>query len=761
MTQRRFGPTLGAGVAVVEAESDKPIESAQLGVTAYTGILEKGPVGKLFLASNKKSFLAKAGSYIPESLLPDCAFDFYNLSNGAGELWLQRIVDGDEKVASWIFKSRHLPLRKEVLKIEAGYQGDDNPGRWAGRKQDIVGEYSSFSGNVLSTGKTFLVNEMKDALVKFSAVPGKSFKVLANDASGDLTFASDVDLDAELAGAATQLYVIELSNEKGLYVKLIDGEDDPANEFGIEVYDIDGVLLYRQANLSMDPASARYVQNVVNSDGSNFYIKATDLNTGSISDELRPANFYGKIEALTSTVLTADVFELSTSAVADSVAELSAVTYGGSIKKDRLVLTCTAAAAGAAVFSVVSDLQGALADLTEGIAYTSNEFLADFTLGNGGADEYSVGDIVTIYFDPFPVNGFAGYELTPDYVNSRRVKFTIESNTVNTITVKAGNDMTADAAVGEEYMVSAPMGLAGGYDGIEAIADAEYIQAYDSGSSVLNGLFGQNKGLVKLATPGVTSTAVQKAGLAYAEARNYQYRVEVPSNITQEEDAEEYINDTIGRNDFGKVHFPSYGYVANPEGEGMKLVSLTGSFHGREAKVAKDFGGYHKVCGGIEVTLPNVLKLPTGDKVLNEEFLNPQGINVCKFYKGNAIMWGARSISLDPAFKFVQHREQLSHYENIFRESFDFIIFAINDVSAREILKTSFTAFFLPEFAKGAIRGDDLEDAVSIKIDDENNPVEEMAAGNLHAEIKVRLADTVERFIITISKAGIFEDLSA
>ena len=76
-------------------------------------------------------------------------------------------------------------------------------------------------------------------------------------------------------------------------------------------------------------------------------------------------------------------------------------------------------------------------------------------------------------------------------------------------------------------------------------------------------------------------------------------------------------------------------------------------------------------------------------------------------------------------------------------------------------LISSFKAFFKPEWRKRAIRGDTLDDAAKIKIDDENNTNLTMASGDLNAEIKLRLPDTVERFVITIGKAGIFEDLAA
>lgn len=763
MARRRFGPQLGAGVAIVEEESEKQIQPASLGVTAYTGITEKGPLDRLILCNKKKVFLAKCGSYTPDSQLPDAAFDFFNLGNGKGELHVQRITDGTHKDAKVVLYSRHLDVRKPVIEVHAGFAGVSNPGRWAGKKQDIVGEYTAVGTNTLDTGKTMLENEFKDALLTLSAVPGKSFKVVSNTTAGVLTFETDVDLTTELGGSANQLYKLSLSNEgKAVAVKVLDGEDDPANEFGLEFY-VDGVLTKRYPNLSMDPNSARYFVNVINDDTSNYCARVVDVHVGTVTPASRPANHAGESLAVTATTLQAKIFQLqSTLDDGTAVASIGTPAFGGSVLHDTLTLVCTDdTTPGSAVFSVTSALQGALAALTEDVAYTSNEFSMDFTLTNSGAGNFTAGDTIVITLFPLPVNGLVGQTLVPDHANNRRTKFEIVSNTFDTITVKAGSDMTTVAAAGELFLVESLTELGGGYDGVEGIVDATYLQAYDTSTSVLRNLLGKKKGLVKLATPGVTSVAVQKQGASFAEANNWQYRYEIPANITDEQSAEEYLNGQLGRNDFAKVHWPSYAYVTNPQGEGLKLVTMTGAFHGREAKVANDYGGYHKIAGGIDVTLPNIVKLPTGDRQLDHEFLNPQGINIIDVDEGNFVMWGARSVSIDPAFRFVQHREQLSHYENTFRDSYKFIIFAIQSPANRERLRTSFIAFFQPEFAKGAIQGSTFGQAVSIKIDDENNPPEETSAGNLNAEIKVRIADTVERFVITMSKAGIFEDLEA
>ena len=99
----------------------------------------------------------------------------------------------------------------------------------------------------------------------------------------------------------------------------------------------------------------------------------------------------------------------------------------------------------------------------------------------------------------------------------------------------------------------------------------------------------------------------------------------------------------------------------------------------------------------------------------------------------------------------------MSYYENVLRESFDWIVFAINDSITEKLALAALRSFFLPEFAKRALRGDTFEEAAKLKIDAENNTDATRAAGEMYADISLRLADTVERFIIRIGKQGIFD----
>jgi len=226
--------------------------------------------------------------------------------------------------------------------------------------------------------------------------------------------------------------------------------------------------------------------------------------------------------------------------------------------------------------------------------------------------------------------------------------------------------------------------------------------------------------------------------------------------------AKTYVNDTLGRSNHLKVIFPSYAKVADPVKDGLlKLVPVAGMVHGAEALVAKNYDGYHKVGAGIDVKLPRVKEIPTGDTRLNGEVLNPAGFQRIERKAGNFVVWGARLPSLETSWRWSQQREQMSYYEHVLQESFDWIIFAINDEEEQASAVASLQSFFMPEWRKRALRGDTFNDACTIKIDNENNTNATRDAGDVNAEISLRLADTVERFIITIGKKGIFESTAA
>lgn len=762
---RVFGPKNAPGVRLEEQDGEKTIEPAAIGWVAYAGMTQKGRRGELSLCATKTEFRRRHGGIIPESLLPDAANDFYNLANGAGGIAVLPITDGNEVVASITLYARNPDTLTPMGRLDA-YSG----GRWGGkwkRYTNTIASSASVTNTVLTTGVTMKTDEWKGGVIEFKDVANKQYPIIGNTAAGVITVAADQKMLADLTAAVAtyaQRFYLKLDNEGVcLSAKIDDGETNGDSDFSIEVF-VDGASVKKWGDLNADPASPRYWVNIINNDDDNVEVTAVDLWSGAYTPYTRPANWYGTIAStgVTKTTLTSIIHEFTISSpVAGGNPTLALGTTTDNHLPQTITITMTAATTGTAV----SDKYGALGTVTLGSAFTpSVKWAPPFTV-TAGLTALVSGDVLTIVYKPLPANAFVGGWLYPDKENNKRDRYRITANTHKIITVAAGSDLTTLAADGEDFMVSAALEFVNGRDGHADVVDADYeSQAWDTTSSPYDRLEGKNMGLVKFATPGVTSTTVQKAGVAWTAAKNYQYRYEVPSNVTTENGVIAYINETLGRNDYAVVSWPSYGCVPDPDpaaarANKQKLISLTGMIHGRETSMAFNWDGYHKAAAGLDATLPRLLKTPLGDRKLDEERLNQAGIGMIKKKNGNWILWGGRTLWSDITWKWKHQRELMSHYEHVLQENFDWVIFAINDKASDALVKTALISYFMPEWSpKRALRGDTFEKAAIIKVDAELNTDLVRNAGDKIASISLRLADTTERLVIRIGKQGIFEN---
>ena len=759
MAERRYGPTRAAGTVIVEKEGGKPTQPGALGVCVFIGVTEKGNVDELIPAGTRQKFLNRCGDRVPYSLLPDAAFDFFDEGEGSGESYVVRITDGSEVASSITLKNRRDP-KASVMKIEA-----KNGGRWGGDRAFVFGAVGTIATDVseteIETGLTLKENEYAGGYVQLLGVTTRTYKIVSNETDGTVIVESDMDMIGDLLGGAdptNKEFALVLDNEKYLAINISPNAVSPGDLFDFQIIE-NGDLKLTIEGLSSDPDSEVYYIPMINDDGRNVWVTVTDLWGGGYASDVMPANYKADSSALAATLATINIEQHSIVPVGatNPVAPVTIQSVGGKAIDDVLTITFTTSTQ----YGIVSAKLGAVYGSGEAPNPVSspNEFGIAFTVGASTGDPYAAGDVLTIEVKPLVVDELVGGEIFPDWANDKRTSFPISANTGNTVSVSIGYDMTAGGTITAptEVLLSWNEQLAGGYDGLADINDADYIAKMAPATTVIRQLLVKNKGLVKIGVPGVTSTSVQKAAAALAEALNYQFRCEVPHTIVDEDVASDYINDTLGRNDFMVGAFPSYGYIQNPVGAGKKLVSLTGSIFGEEAKIARNYNGYHKAASGEDAILSKVLELPTGDRILNEEKLNPLGLQIIKKLSGNFVIWGDHMLSTSGGQSWKHKRELLSHYEHDLQESFNWIIFAINDPLTRDDAKTALRSYFEPEWRKRALQGTSFEEACAIKIDEENNPPSETAAGNMHAEVELWLADTVERFIITVSERGIFE----
>lgn len=773
MATRVFGPVRGAGTQLREKEGDKPIQQGALGWRGYAGILEKGPVGVLLWLNNPDLAKRRVGSYIDDSLCPDSIYDSFKTGAGAGGVLAVRITDGNEEQAVLNLYSRRGALLTPVGNLKA-----HNGGRWGGKLKRYSNDLSAIGKLTNITLDTeditsFEQDEYKGGFIQLAggANAEKMYPITGNTAAGVFTVASDqIMLDDLNAGTPADLryYIVRENEGKALSAEIRDGDENPDTEFGIFI-SVDGELVNKYPNLNMDPASSRYWENVINNDTANYEVVAEDLWTGAITADIRPANIFGLIDTVTATILTAEISDFTiNSPVAGGDPTFALGTTVDRMVAQKLTVTMVDATTG----NVASDKFGALGLMTLGTLFdpptagggasVKNKWVPPFTATVGGSPLVAA-DTLVINYKPFVADSLIGGYVYPDKANAKRERYRIVDNDHDTITAADGSDLTASGAPADGFMVQAALEFEEGRDGNANVLDTHYIQAWDPNTSLFLRIVDKNMGLVKYATPGITATAVQKAGAAYAAARNHQYRYEILSSITTDDAADEYVNETLGRSPYVAVTFPSYAWVTDPEGNGegkRKLTPRTGEIHGREAAITRDNLGYHKAQAGVEATLPAILELTTGDRPLDEELLNPRGLAVIKVKQGNFVIWGDQIPSSDPTWKWKHQRETMSHWEHVLQENYDWIIFAIHNPETRQRALQSLRQYFRTEYRNQALDNDfPFEEAAIIKLDQEINTEGVKAAGDMITHISLKIVGTVERFVIIMSKQGIFESV--
>lgn len=653
-------------------------------------------------------------------------------------------------------------------------------GRAGGQRECYVDEITG-SGDLtettIDTGDAMIENKWRGGTLQLKKVTARTYRITGNTAAGVVSVSADQTLLTDwTAGAGTPAnrYVLTRANEDDwgedayLAAEVADGQRNPTTEFGLRVYE-DGALAKKWDDLSTNPTASNYWVNVVNKDKANHWVVAVDDYAGDKTlAAVRPANLHGVSTSLTATTLGLPDPDV----VVDSAGganPLVEVTLGSLVRSQTL--TGVVSNAGADV-TWTTDL-GPLSVVQAGFSGVDTDLGAELAAVRvtNGTTPLADGDEISVVIYALEVNEAAGGTVWPDVVGQPNLSLPVYSNTRTTVTVRTGLDLTDAGAVvrGAVFRLQFREQFGAGSDG-SPVTDADFLDAFDAVSSTLNRIFGRNKGLVKMATPGVTSTTVVKAALEYAAARNYQFLVEFPAGTVDESSGIDHVNATIGRSDYGFCYLPSFGSVLDPHATtgdvDVPLVqqSLAGMILGRHALVAKDYNGYHKAPADFQLDLPDVLELPTGDPEtatqLNEEMTNPAGINLVKWREGKAILWGDRTISPTSEWRWLHQRSQMSHYENLLRENFDWIVWSINNATVRQKALASLRAFFLPEWRpKEALDGPKFEDACELKCDAENNTQATMDEGDTYAEISLRLANTVERFKISVGKLGVFDSV--
>jgi uncharacterized protein len=101
-----------------------------------------------------------------------------------------------------------------------------------------------------------------------------------------------------------------------------------------------------------------------------------------------------------------------------------------------------------------------------------------------------------------------------------------------------------------------------------------------------------------------------------------------------------------------------------------------------------------------------------------QEVLNPEGVNCFRFFEGRGMrLWGARTISSDPEWKYVNLRRYFAYLERSIDKGTQWAVFEPNGPQLWANVRRTIEDFLLNEWQNGALLGDKPDKAYFVKCD--------------------------------------------
>ena len=317
----------------------------------------------------------------------------------------------------------------------------------------------------------------------------------------------------------------------------------------------------------------------------------------------------------------------------------------------------------------------------------------------------------------------------------------------------------AGALFGPDEGNSFPM--TGGNDGVEPVANTPTpaVAGAVSYQDALE-LFEAVEDISILAAPGYSSFGVDNSrtiqDLLIGHCEKMKYRIAVLDSREAQTPGE--VQDVRSRIDTTRaaLYYP-WVVIANP------------SARPNDDRIPKEISlppaGF--VCGIYARTdiQRGVWKAPANEVVLGalrlerdltfgqQEVLNPQGINCLRFFygRGNRV-WGARTASSDPEWKYVNVRRYFNYLERSIDRSTQWAVFEPNGEALWANIRETISAFLYNEWRSGALLGSKPDEAFFVRCDRSTMTQNDLDNGRLICLIGVAALKPAEFVIFRIGQ---------
>jgi phage tail sheath protein FI len=243
------------------------------------------------------------------------------------------------------------------------------------------------------------------------------------------------------------------------------------------------------------------------------------------------------------------------------------------------------------------------------------------------------------------------------------------------------------------------------------------------------------------ATPGMWSSGIQAALIHRCESRGDCFAILDPPPAL----------DVAGIRAFRAHQTSSFAALYYPwlDIDGVE-VAPSGHIAGIYARSDRT-RGVHKAPANEE--LIGITKLARAISAADQKLLNPEGINALRFFPGQGnLVWGARTLSNDPEFRYVNVRRLLTYFELSIEKGIQWVVFEPNNERTWANVREAVSDFLANEWRNGALMGVTSDQAFFVKCDRSTMTQNDLDNGRLICVIGVAMVKPAEFVIFRIGQ---------
>jgi hypothetical protein len=148
-----------------------------------------------------------------------------------------------------------------------------------------------------------------------------------------------------------------------------------------------------------------------------------------------------------------------------------------------------------------------------------------------------------------------------------------------------------------------------------------------------------------------------------------------------------------------------------------------------------------------------VTKLEANINDADQAVLNQEGINAIRdFHERGVLVWGARTMSPDPEWKYVNVRRLMIYLEHSIDKGTQWAVFEPNDDRLWANIRRSVENFLINEWRAGALLGNTPEEAYFVRCDRTTMTQDDLDDGRLVCVVGVAPVRPAEFVIFRIGQ---------